>query len=365
MKIPQLLILCLLILSLNLQAQNYQLNDFFNEQNIVLECKVDSIFNTLSEREKVAQMIITSMGDLGKSDRTVEQLVSQKKVGGVIFLKGEKADQKRRVQTLNNITRRQNGVPLLFSMDAEPSLINGRLKGSKKIGPTVNIKSLVQSDIITNLINTELKEVGVLHNYAPVLDVSTSNAAIKKRSYGSNKDSVVLLANRFIQKSQEDGIIATAKHFPGHGLVKGDTHKKSVFIDGEMLEVDNYKPLIKDGVLSIMVAHIVVKNNRAYDTNGMPSTLSENIVTGLLREKLNFKGIIITDALNIMKAVTIHDNAPLLASKAGCDILLMPISEERTINSILEEMARNPFYEAQVHTSIRRILRLKICAGLM
>jgi len=96
----------------------------------------------------------------------------------------------------------------------------------------------------------------------------------------------------------------------------------------------------------------------------LPSTLSRGIVTDLLRNELGYEGLILTDALNIMKAVTIHKDAPLLASKAGCDILLMPQDEDAVIASILKEIKSNPAYKKQVHESVRRVLRMKVCAGL-
>ncbi|MBL4653223.1 MAG: beta-N-acetylglucosaminidase, partial [Flavobacteriales bacterium] len=119
------------------------------------------------------------------------------------------------------------------------------------------------------------------------------------------------------------------------------------------------------GVISIMVAHITVRNNEKYNTNEIPSSCSKVIVTDLLKEELNFKGIIITDALNIMKAVTILDKAPLKASMAGCDMILMPIDELQTISWIEEEMKVNPAYKKQVYQSVKKIIRLKICLNLI
>jgi len=349
--------------SCNLTAQEISLNSYYNYHPEV-DYKVDSIFNALPLRDKVAQMIVTSVGKNGKEYREVERLIRNRSVGGVIVMGGEKNAHKQAVANLNDLAAVHRNVPLLFSMDAEPSLLKGRVKGAQLVGETNDIKTIEQSDSITKIINRELHDIGIHHNYAPVLDISANNAAIKKRSYGNDPATVTNLANSFISKSQQEGIIATAKHFPGHGLVTGDTHHQSVYIDGELQELSNYPPVIANNVLSIMVAHIVVKNNPHYNTNGLPSTLSRNIVTDLLRNQLGFKGLIITDALNVMKAVTIFEDAPLMASKAGCDIILMPQDEEAVIASILKEMSVNPDYQAQVMESVKRMLRLKVCAGL-
>ncbi len=354
----------LYIPNINAQSQKFGLQDFYT-YNSELEYTVDSIYHTLSERQKVSQMIITSAGELGKPMTTVKKLTTSNAIGGVVFLKGTKKTHTESIAALNAISTKNNTLPLLFSMDAEPSLFASRIKGAKDVGKTIDIKTEAQSDKVVAIINSELKEIGVHHNYAPVLDISPNNEAIKSRSYGNNKDSVINLANQFIKCTQEGGIIATAKHFPGHGLVKGDTHKQSVYIDGALQEVDNYKKIIEDGVLSIMIAHITIQNNEKYDTNGLPSSCSRKIITDLLKEEMGFKGVIVSDALNIMKAVTILDNAPLLASKAGCDLILMPQDEEKTINSILMAMKTDSSYKKQVQQSIKKILRLKVCGGII
>lgn len=346
------------------QSSKFSLQDFYNYDS-ELDYVVDSIYNTLNDRQKVAQMIISSAGELGKPMATVKKLTEKDAIGGVVFLKGSKKKHTESIATLNAISSKNKTIPLIFSMDAEPSLFASRIKGAKDVGKTIDIKTEDQSDAVVNVINKELREIGVHHNYAPVLDISASNEAIKSRSYGSNKDSVISLSRQFIKCTQEGGIIATAKHFPGHGLVKGDTHKQSVYIDGPLLEIDNYKPIIEDGVISIMIAHITIQNNEKYGTNGLPSSCSRKIITGLLKEEMGFKGIIISDALNIMKAVTILKNAPLLASKAGCDLILMPQNEEKTIDAILAEMKTDATYKKQVMQSVKKILRMKVCGSVL
>lgn len=364
MKYISFLFLLLFISEGIAQDATFSLNDFYQD-NPALDHTVDSIFNTLSHKQKVAQMIISCTGELGKPEVQVKKLAQDDIIGGVVFLKGSKKTHMQTISELNSISEKNKTLPLIFSMDAEPSLFASRIKGAQDVGKTINIKTHSRSDSVVNIINKELKQIGVHHNFAPVLDISPANEAIKSRSYGNNKDSVVDLANRFIKCTQEGGIIATAKHFPGHGLVKGDTHKQSVYIDGSLQEIDNYKPIIADGVLSIMVAHITVVNNDTFGTDGLPSSCSRRIITDLLKDGMCFEGIVISDALNIMKAVTILDNAPLLASKAGCDMILMPQNERKTMNSILEEIKKDPEYHTQVMESVKKILRLKVCAGII
>jgi beta-N-acetylhexosaminidase len=346
------------------KAQTPPLVDFY-KYNPAAEHRVDEIFNSLNDQARVAQMIVTSAGELGKPNSVIIKLAKENKIGGIVFLKGSKENHKKLIDSLNSIRTIQRQLPLLYSIDAEPSLFNGRLKGSVPMMNTIDIKTTKQADSIARIINESLLEIGFHQNFAPVADVSPNNEAIKNRSFGSDQTKVIELSTQFIKTTQAQGIIATAKHFPGHGLVSGDTHKKSVYIDGPLQEVAVYPPLIEAGVLSIMMAHITIQNNPKYNTEGLPASCSRKIVTGLLKEELGFKGLVITDALNIMKAVTIIDNAPLLASKAGNDMLLMPIDETDTIDSILSEMSINQNYRQQVYQSVKKIIRLKVFLGLI
>lgn len=346
------------------QSNEFSLQNFY-EDNSRLSQQVDKIFNTLNDTTRVAQMIVTSAGELGKPEREVLQLVKDNKVGGIVFLKGTKEKHKQLIDRLNSIASSKNQVPLLYSIDAEPSLFNGRLQGTKPLMNTIDIKTTQQADSVARIINNELLDIGFRQNFAPVADISPGNEAIKNRSFGNDKAKVIALSKQFIATSQEQGVVATAKHFPGHGLVKGDTHKKSVYIDGDLQELDVYPPLIEAGVLSIMMAHITIRNNEKYNTDDLPASCSRKIVTDLLKGELGFNGLVITDALNIMKAVTIIDNAPLLASKAGNDMLLMPNDESQTISSILNEMEKDSGYKTQVYKSIKKIIRLKLTLGLI
>ena len=344
-------------------SRKFTLNDFYTYDS-KLASLTDSIFNTLNDQEKVAQMIISSIGELGYSLQKAKQLVKNKKVGGFVILKDTKENHKKAIESLNLTAKNANSLGLLFSADAEPSLLNSRIKGSAKVKNTISIKSISECDSIARIISKELKTLGVHQNYAPVLDVSPNNSAIKSRSFGSNPEKVIDMCNAFIKSTQNQNIVATAKHFPGHGLVKGDTHFNSVYIDGELLEVNNYKSIIDNNVISVMVSHIAIKNNPKYNTFNVPASCSQKIVTGLLKNKFNFKGIIISDGMK-MKALEQIPNATLEASKAGCDIILIPEDEDETIQSILKEISTNKVYKSQVYQSVMKIIRLKICLGII
>ena len=179
-----------------------------------------------------------------------------------------------------------------------------------------------------------------------------------------NPENIIPWSSAFIKTTQSKNIIATAKHFPGHGLVTGDTHKSLQMIDGELKEIKNYPSLISDSVLSIMVAHIAVKNNEKYNTDGLPSTCSEKIVTDLLKKEMGFKGLIVTDAMNMGGVVSVK-NSNIKAISAGCDILLMPLNAEKAHKEILQEYEKDPAFKKRVDESAKKIVRMKVSLGLI
>ena len=340
-------------------SRSYNLHHFM-ENTPELEREAREVYESLNERERVAQMIITSTGRLGKPYEEVKKLVSEGSVGGVIFLSGEPARFKAHIDELNALSV---GRPLLFSIDAEPSLFNSRLSGVPKVPKTSELADPEEVVQATRIIDSTIQHLGFQQNYAPVIDLSKQNEAIGNRSFGSDSATVVPMAMSFVEQSTRDGIVSTIKHFPGHGRVAGDTHKKLVYIDGELTEAGLYRPFISSGVPSIMVGHIAVENNDRYHTNGLPATCSRVIVTELLREEMGFQGIVITDALN-MGAVANIPNSGLLAARAGCDLLLMPPNEKEVIDQILNEMDKDDDFKDQIEASVLRVIKLKMCVGL-
>lgn len=345
------------------QVKKYTLTDYFRN-NQLLDKQVEEVFNSLRDEQRVGQMIVPAVGRLGKPDAEVIKLVKRQHVGGILLLNGTKDSFKRYKILFDSLNRLQSGVPIIYSSDAEPSLINRKISDTPAVKKTSQISDSASSAQVAKKINAELKDIGILYNYAPVVDVSVKNQAIGNRSYGSDPEKVIQLANAFIQATQEGGVVATAKHFPGHGLVTGDSHHKLVYIDGEMKEAPLYRELIDQGVLSIMIGHIAVENNPQYNTNGLPATCSRTIVSGLLKEEMGFKGIVTTDAMNMGAVANIPD-AALLAVKAGCDMILMPLNEEELIFGVLKEMDERPEFKEQIYESVKKIIRMKLCAGLI
>ena len=341
---------------------SFSLNDFYGDSP-QLDQLVEEVFASLDDKARIGQMIMASAGPLGKPAAEVKQMIRQKKIGGLIMLKGTRTEFEGLMADFDALAQESGMLPLLYSADAEPSLFNSKIKGTPAVKKAKEIHSEEDAKEAARIISGTLKEMGILYNFAPVCDVNY-NQTVGSRSFGNDPETVTKLSQAFIETSQEMGVAATAKHFPGHGNVKGDTHKQLVFIDGEMKEVPLYKPLIEAGVISVMVGHIVVKNNEDYDSKGMPASCSRELVTGLLREELGFKGLIITDAISMGALKNIGDRY-LLAVKAGCDMILMPALETKAINTIFEEIEKDEAFKAQVYESVKRVLRLKICLGVI
>ncbi len=344
------------------QRGQFTLDDFF-DYDPDLERKVDEVFASLNDTLKVGQLIVPAVGKHGKETSHVVALAEKGLIGGVLLLNGNVTSFSNFVFKFDSIADAHGYLKPIYSADAEPTLIRYKIKETTPVPKTNEIKTKEEVTEVAQIISSDLNKIGITQNFAPVIDASP-NQTVSNRSFGLNMDTVIDFSNRFIVETQKNQIIATAKHFPGHGFVQGDTHKQLVYIDGEMKEVRNYVPVIEQGVLSIMVAHIAVKNNEEYDTEGLPSTCSRKIVTDLLKGELDFRGLVITDAMN-MGGVRNVPQCGLKAIMAGCDQLLMPVEEMQDVYDILNEMQVNQDFKQQVYTSVKKIIRLKICLGIV
>lgn len=342
------------------QEESFTLTDFYSD-NPALDQKVEEYFNQLKPGEKVAQLIMPAIGNYGDKEETIDTWVKEKKIGGLLLLNGTKEECINWVKKYNQWNREEGNLPFLYSADAEPSLVNRKIKNTSEVKRANTLKTIDEVREVANTISKDLNEIGINYNFAPVVDMSP-NKTVGWRSFGHVPDSVIPWSNAFIQETQAHNIIATAKHFPGHGFVEGDTHKKLVYINGEMKEVQNYPPLIEEGVISIMIAHIAVENNSVFNTNGMPASISKEIVSDLLRDSLNFQGLIVTDAMNMLGVANVS-GANAKAIDAGIDILLMPLDAGKAHQEILEKYLKSPKFREKVDAACKRIIRAKLCVS--
>ncbi len=372
MKIPQfysvlfLLFICALQNS-NAQNNNPLISKDFKEQKIW----VDSIYNSMSLQEKVGQLFMVDVfSNKGKReiDKT-QELITEQHIGGIIFSKGGPMQQ----VTLNNEFQELSKTPLLIGMDAEWGLAmrldsTFALPWNMTLGAIQDLKLIEEAGAA---ISRNAKRLGVHINFAPVVDINTNpnNPIIGNRSFGEEKINVTLKSVSFMRGMHKEGILSSAKHFPGHGDTKRDSHKFLPIINfskGRLDSVEFYpfKKLIKEGVSSIMVAHLNIPSLEAQEN--VPSSLSKSIVTDLLKKELNFHGLIFTDALN-MKGASNYKNPgeiDLAAFMAGNDILLISEDVKKASMKILDSYNDGTITEERLAHSVRKILFAKYKAGL-
>jgi len=340
----------------------FKLSDFLGE-NKDLDAEVERIYKTLDDTAIVAQLIMPAVGKYGQTRATIEGLIQRRTIGGVLMLNGTKDEFTQMTKAFEATNKTIGNLPFLYSADAEPSLVNRKINGSMPVKKAAEITSLQELTEVANSISKDLNDIGINYNFAPVVDVA-GHATVGYRGFGNNPSQLIPWSNTFIQEMQNKNIIATAKHFPGHGLVSGDTHASLQTIDGELKEVKNYPELISNGVLSIMVAHIAVMNNAKYSTDGLPATCAPKIVRDLLINELKFRGLIVTDAMNMGGVV----NVPKCASKAvsaGCDIILMPVDANKAHKEILDLYRKDAEFKKQVEISAKKVIRMKLALGLL
>lgn len=342
------------------------LSDFYGNRKDIIET-VDRLYGSMTPEQRAAQMIMVASStaeSIGTPYETARKLVDGGIVGNVLFLKGATTSFAAQTKELNKLMLAKGQVKPLYACDCEPTLFHRKWTDIKAVKPASEQKEVGVVEEEVRKIDSVMKEVGVQLNFAPIADIAANKSVINKRSFSSNADTVALLASAFVTASQQEGIAATVKHFPGHGAVKGDSHKQAVFIDGEMKELKTFRRIIRESKpVSVMVGHITIRNNPAYNTNELPASLSPKIVTGLLRQELGFDGIITTDALNMHAAANMKDG-DWKAVLAGNDLILMPLNPTSLHQKITAALKKDDALSRQLEASVKRILRLKVCLGI-
>jgi beta-N-acetylhexosaminidase len=340
----------------------FELSDYL-KSNTKLDNEVERIFKLMDDTAVVAQSIMPAVGRLGQSKETIDEHIKARIIGGVLMLNGTKEEFSGWIKDFESKNKKYGNLPFLYSADAEPSLVNRKIIGSTVVKKANELTNVAEVISCATTISNDLTKIGINYNFSPVVDMSP-NKTVGFRSFGAVPANIIPWSDAFIQETQKNNIIATAKHFPGHGLVSGDTHKALQVIDGEMKEVCNYPTLIANGVLSIMVGHLAVQNNAKYNTDGLPSTCSEKIVTNLLKDSLGFKGLIVTDAMN-MGGVTNVPNAVYMAVNAGCDIILMPLDAKKAHEELLNAYRTNAAFKKKLDESAKKVIRMKLAMDLL
>ncbi len=331
----------------------------------------DSVFKSLTPEERLAQLfMVAAYSNKDKVHiKEIKKLIVNNKIGGLIFFQGGPERQANQANIYQSISK----VPLLMSIDAEWGLAM-RLDSTTKF-PRQMTLGAIQNDTLVYEMGAEIarqcKRLGMQINFAPVVDINNNplNPVISNRSFGENKMNVTRKSLMYMKGMQDNGVLANAKHFPGHGDTDSDSHKtlptvKSSREHLDTLELYPFKELISQGLGSMMVAHLSIP---ALDTTtNQASTLTKKIVTGLLKDTLGFKGLVFTDALN-MKGVSKFYKPGEVDAKAliaGNDVLLFAEDVPTAIKEIKKAIERGEITQEEIDTRCMKILLVKQWTGL-
>lgn len=332
---------------------------------------VDSVLKTLNTEKKAAQLVWIAgfaSGDPQHEAWLYEQ-VKEKGVGGIIFFSGNAGRQTKLIEHY----RRVSSIPLMFATDAETGL-GMRLADVDRFPDQLTLGAIRNDSLIYQMgraVASQCKKAGININLAPVADINNNpeNPVINFRSFGEDPGNVAGKTLMYMLGMQDHGIFAVAKHFPGHGDTETDSHLDLPVLKhpGERLdsvELVPFRALIEAGVAGVMPGHLNVLS--VDSAQRLPATLSHKVLTGLLREKMNFRGLILSDAMN-MGGVTLYsapDRAAINALRAGVDVLEYVTDPASVIKAITESIERGEMSFAALDEKCRKVLAAKYWAGL-
>lgn len=343
-----------------------------NNVNPDLTLKTAETEKKISEmtlREKIAQMVISSSDGYALDENSNEYqrlkaLVLNEKIGGFIFFKGNSVQEAGLINKLQQLSE----TPLLMSADFERGT-KMRLDDGSLYPNNMALGATRDPELAYRMgyeIARECRAIGIHQSYAPVVDVNNNalNPIINVRSFGEDPKLVSEMGDKMIKGIQDGNVIATAKHFPGHGDTEIDSHSDLPVLNLQMarlesVELPPFKSAIASGVMSVMIAHLSFPS--IDDEANVPASLSAKLIGGLLQDELGFKGLVVTDALN-MAGVVKHfstEEVALRCANAGVDLILMPQGETRTIDAIERAVQTGKISEERINSSVRKILNAK------
>lgn len=338
---------------------------------------VDSTYAALTPDERLGQLFwLRAHTDKDAAyEAAVEEQVRKYKPGGLCFFNPTaKGTPEKQVELTNRYQASSTKLPMFITIDGEWGL-GMRMKGTAMSFPRQMTLGAIQDNTLIYRMGEQIakhcKRVGVNFNFAPVADVNNNaaNPVIGFRSFGEDPYNVTAKAYQYMLGMQDNGVMASAKHFPGHGDTGTDSHYDLPLISHDLARLDSielfpFKILIRQGVASVMIAHLNVP--ALEDTPNLPSSLSPKIVTDLLRNQLNFKGLILTDGLE-MHAVTKNfprGEVEARALAAGVDVLLLPVDLEASFRTVKQWMADGRISPASIEASVKRVLQWKHRMGI-
>ena len=335
---------------------------------------VNKTLRSMSLREKVGQLMQVRVTGrfLNRESAEYQALrreILENRVGGAVLFAGNIYESALLLNNLQGISR----LPLIISADFERGA-SFRIEDTTSFPWTMAIGAAGSEEFAHQegaITAREARALGVHWIYAPVMDVNNNpdNPVINIRSYGEDPQLVARLGAAFIRGARENGVMTTAKHFPGHGDTATDTHIGLAVIPSDRSRLDDvelvpFRRAIEAGVDSIMTAHVAVP--QLTGEPGVPATLSARILTDLLRDTLHFDGLVVTDALEMGGITTRYwaGLAAIRALKAGADMLLLSPDSSVALNEVVRAVQRGELSERQIDRSVRKVLEAKTRLGL-
>ena len=367
--LKKLFFIFFLLTLFNLCGQNFdplRTDDYFLQEKWV-----DSILSSMTIDEKIGQLfMIQAYSNLDSvHENEIKEMIQKYHVGNLIFMQGTPIKQVE----LTNKYQSFSKVPLMIGFDGEWGL-DMRLKNSYRFPWNMSLGAIQDNSLIHKFgehIGNHARRIGIHVNFAPVVDINTNplNPIIGNRSFGENKINVTQKAIAFSKGMQSMGVLANAKHFPGHGDTASDSHLKLPVLNFNRQRLDSvelypYKRVFDAGMASVMTAHLSIP---VLEPNPkLPTSLSSNVVTDLLKYKLGFLGLIFTDGLNMKGAANYSSSSEinLAAILAGNDILLIPHDIPETINLFKTSIQTGVLSYERIDESVRKILLAKYKVGL-
>ncbi|MCD7974194.1 MAG: serine hydrolase [Candidatus Azobacteroides sp.] len=328
---------------------------------------VDSIFNKMTLDEKIGQCFVITFEPQNTTANTnkVKRLINNVKIGGLLFSKGDFTEQ----AIFTNMAQNLSSVPLFITLDGEWGL-SMRLEGTTRFPKNVMLGAIQDLDLLYEYgreVGRQCREMGIQMNFAPDIDVNSNpnNPVIGTRAFGDNPERVAQLGIAYSRGLESMGVISVAKHFPGHGDTKEDSHNTLANVTRSRSELENielypFRKYVEAKLSGVMVSHLYVP---ALDnTPNQPATFSKKIITDLLKDEMGFEGLIVTDAL-VMKGAGSGDMC-VKALLAGNDILLNPANPESEFEAVKKAVEKGEIPQELIDEKCRKILTYKFISGL-
>ena len=329
---------------------------------------VDSVFARLSLQEKIGQLLVPRVPavDSKETRKQVKEWVKKYKIGGLLFAQGTAEEE----AIVTNYAQKYARVPLMITFDGEWGLAM-RLQGVPEYPRNAALGCITDNSLIEAYgreVARQLRELGVQVNFAPVADVNTNplNPVINVRSFGENPRLVAEKVVAYGKGLESGGVLSVSKHFPGHGDTDSDSHKVLPRVWGDRLRLDSmelypFKAMVKAGLGGVMIAHLQVPAIEPDEE--LPSSLSSNVVNGLLKDELGFEGLVFTDALD-MKGVTGASQYYAAAVLAGNDMLLVQYTPDKALDELVKAVHAGQISETLINEKCRKVLAYKYMLGL-